>query len=73
MEKQDLNPGSLVPEPKLRLLQQPDRAQKEGLSHPAALGVNSDIVSSCGHFLQAQRSLLQKAESTHLRGCVKMT
>ena len=73
MEKQDLNPGSLVPEPKLRLLQQPDRTQEEGLRLPAALGMNSDIVSSCGHFLQAQRSLLQMAESTHLRGCMKMT
>lgn len=73
MEKQDLNPGSLVPEPKLRLLQQPDKAQEEGLRHPAALGMNSDMVTLCGHFLQAQCSLLQMAESTHLRGCMKLT
>ena len=71
MEKQDLNPGSLVPEPRLLAAAAtccPDRAQEKGLKHRAPLGVNPDMVAVCGHFLQAQCSLPQMADSTHLRG-----
>lgn len=71
MEKQDLNPGSLVLEPRLLAAAAtccPDRAQEKELKHRAALGVNPDTVAVCGHFLQAQCSLPQVADSTHLRG-----
>lgn len=70
MEKQDLNPGRPALEPRLLAAAAtccPDRAQEKELKHRAALGVNPDIVAVCGHFLQAQCSLPQMADSTHLR------
>ena len=40
--------------------------------HLAALRMNSSTATLCGHLLQAQCSLLQRAKSAHLRGCMKM-